>query len=853
MVENDVLRVTCWFCLPKTTRNTQHGSLKSVGPSCLFPILSNKKSSAPVVIAFRHTITDNSQRWLKNWYASVPIADQTRFMSDPFTFSETLRQLVDASGYTPGQLAQLANLPKTTIVNWLNGRVIRPRHGDPLLQLGRALRLTSAEMDRLLTAAQHPSLHEFISQLDDTIRHTLPEQWLAPTVNTPPVPFQAPPNIPYFVGRETLLTELQQALQQETHQTIYVLHGMGGIGKTAVATRLAYLCRPFFEDGVLWARVDISEPLSILQSLARAFGYDVSGHTTLTERSQAVRGLLAHRQALLILDNAEASEQIRPLLPPTGRCAVLVTSRRQDLAVFVGATRWELTPFAHDSDTAVQLFTHLLGHRAAAHPPSTLHAIAQALGHHPLALTIAASRLAYETGWQASRLLERLTAASQRLPTLHFETASINACFQVSYEGLNTAERLFLAALSLFGGDSFSVQATAAAAACTLWESEDRLRRLANLSLIQPHSAQRYTLHPLVRDFAQMQAQDAGAFGRLVRYYESYLQAHPSQTAALQLEYDNIIHLLGQATTAAEQEAIQPLIIALAPYWITQGLYETAVTYLARGLASAKHTDKRPWLLRYRGEVARLQQEMTLAETLLQEALALTSADSPLHTAVLAELGVVASCEGRTAAAATYFEQALQAAEQERNLDVLAVVLEELGMLAISAGDYEQAAAYFARGLNALREHMPGGVTLRKSWGAIHFLQGDYDKAAALFNAGLALAQTAGYQSGQATLLNNLAAVDMVAQDWAAAVDKLHQAYTLAKQLVQGKMQAIVCANLGQVQLALQQPEQAHHTLQQAAVLAQQYKLTTVMSKVDAALTAFAQKQSLPPNPTIFI
>ncbi|MCB0032804.1 MAG: tetratricopeptide repeat protein [Anaerolineales bacterium] len=773
-------------------------------------------------------------------------------MSDPFTFSETLRQLVDASGYTPGQLAQLADLPKTTIVNWLNGRVIRPRHGDPLLQLGRALRLTSAEMDDLLTAAQHPSLHEFISQLDQSIRHTLPEQWLAPSTNHLPTPFQAPPDIPYFVGRETLLTELQQALQQETHQTIYVLHGMGGIGKTAVATRLAYLCRPFFEDGVLWARVDISEPLNTLQSVARAFGYDVSGHTTLTERSQTVRGLLAHRQALLVLDNAEASEQIRPLLPPTGRCAVLVTSRRQDLAVFVGATRWELTPFAHDSDTAVQLFTRLLGPRVAAHPPDTLHAIAQTLGHHPLALTIAASRLAYETGWQASSLLERLTAASQRLPTLHFETASINASFQVSYEGLNTAERSFLATLSLFGGDSFSAQAAAAAAACTLWESEDRLRRLASLSLIQPHSAQRYTLHPLMRDFAQMQSQDASTFERLVRYYESYLQTHPPHTAALQLEYDNIVHLLEQAT-AAEQEATLPLIIALAPYWITQGLYQAAVTYLARGLTSTKHTDKRPWLLRYRGEVARLQQEMTLAESLLQEALALTAAETSLHTAVLAELGVVASCEGRTAAAATYFEQALQAAEQERNLDVLAVVLEELGMLAISAGDYEKAAVYFARGLDALREHMPGGVTLRKSWGAIHFLQGDYEQAAALFNTAFALAQTAGYQSGQATLLNNLAAVDMVAQDWSAAVEKLHQADTLAQQLAHGKMQAIICANLGQVQLALQHPEQAHYTLQQAAALGQQYNVTTIMTKVDAALAAYAQKQSLPPNPTIFI
>lgn len=72
--------------------------------------------------------------------------------------SEQLDKLLRERGYSPGQAARLAGLPKTSIVNWLGGRVLRPRYWEPLVQLGRALRLTAAELDQLLTAAHHPPL-----------------------------------------------------------------------------------------------------------------------------------------------------------------------------------------------------------------------------------------------------------------------------------------------------------------------------------------------------------------------------------------------------------------------------------------------------------------------------------------------------------------------------------------------------------------------------------------------------------------------------------------------------------------------------------------------------------------------
>ncbi|MDA0246484.1 MAG: helix-turn-helix transcriptional regulator [Chloroflexi bacterium] len=95
--------------------------------------------------------------------------------------NDTLHHLLTERGYSPGQAARLAGLPKTSIVNWLGGRVVRPRYWEPLVQLGRALRLTAAELDQLLTAAHHPPLTRLWASVSTPAQRELLAFWQSQT------------------------------------------------------------------------------------------------------------------------------------------------------------------------------------------------------------------------------------------------------------------------------------------------------------------------------------------------------------------------------------------------------------------------------------------------------------------------------------------------------------------------------------------------------------------------------------------------------------------------------------------------------------------------------------------------
>src|SRR5690606_1190842 len=115
-------------------------------------------------------------------------------------------------------------------------------------------------------------------------------------------PFQAISDIPHFVGRRALRDELIAALLRPYHQMIYSLEGMGGTGKTALAVHLAYKLRPGLPGGVLWARVDTADPMSVLAAFAGAYKEDVSQYRDIESRSQVVRDILADKRALMVLD-----------------------------------------------------------------------------------------------------------------------------------------------------------------------------------------------------------------------------------------------------------------------------------------------------------------------------------------------------------------------------------------------------------------------------------------------------------------------------------------------------------------------------------------------------------------------
>ncbi len=276
------------------------------------------------------------------------------------SFAETLGAYVNQHGYSCSQLARLSGLPKRTIAHWLEGIVARPRDWRDLVKLAAALHLDESDTTQLLLSAQHVGVAQLLAQVDNEPDRRLLIPW-AETVQRrlEGSPFQAVADLPHFVGRAREMDALKKFLLGAQPAKLCSLQGMAGAGKTALATHLAYQLRPYFPDGVLWARLDNTEPMSILSSFARAYGLDVGEYKDIESRSRIVRELLAHKRVLIILDNVETSDQVEPLLPPTGMCAVLLTSRRHDLAITRGAQRFQLGPFEGRED-ALLLFSILL-------------------------------------------------------------------------------------------------------------------------------------------------------------------------------------------------------------------------------------------------------------------------------------------------------------------------------------------------------------------------------------------------------------------------------------------------------------------------------------------------------------
>jgi hypothetical protein len=219
-----------------------------------------------------------------------------------------------------------------------------------------------------------------------------------------------------------------------------------------------------------------------------------------------VRELLADKRALIVLDNVPDSEQIEPLLPPSGSCAVLITSRRRQLAAIPDAHRLHVTEFAEAE--SLTLFSNILGEASVVHERAAYVELAELLGHLPLAIDIAASRLAYEPGWTATEFLTHLKQEKSLLNNLIHEGRSIQAAFESSFNLLSAQQQRFFATLGTFGGADFSAEAAAASANIPVNEATAYLQELFCLSLVRRgRPYHHYRLIPAMQTLAEEKLQ----------------------------------------------------------------------------------------------------------------------------------------------------------------------------------------------------------------------------------------------------------------------------------------------------------------------------------------------------------
>lgn len=256
------------------------------------------------------------------------------------------------------------------------------------------------------------------------------------------VPRQLPPDISHFVGRAEHLDSLIELARSQRGRflTIAAIHGPGGTGKSALATRAAYILSDDFTDGQLYLDLQGSTPglpplrgQEGLERWLRALGVDnrVIPNDE-AEASAAFRDLTSERRMIFMLDNVRDAAQIKPLLPSNPECLVIVTSRTV-LSTIDNTTHLKLDMLSEDEAIA------LMGRfdSRAANDGTSSH-IVRRCGYLPLAIRIAGARIASRPEWTLKDLKDELDREHARLDVLQVDDLSVRASIKVSYDGLGS-------------------------------------------------------------------------------------------------------------------------------------------------------------------------------------------------------------------------------------------------------------------------------------------------------------------------------------------------------------------------------------------------------------------------------
>lgn len=439
-------------------------------------------------------------------------------------FSKVLRKYTDLSPLSYAELARRAGLPnKTTISNWLNGAVKRPRHWKDIVQLAQALNLDSMELDELLRAASLPSLLAISKAADSEEDVAL----LAPFIDDLNYSLQnalfrvTEPEPQLIIGRKQAIDEMTQSLIQTAGTCI--THGMGGVGKTLLAAHIAYSLRPNFPEGVLWINVAGQNPIGdAYQFIASTYKISPSSWQNEKDLKAQIWELLEEKRVLLIFDGLQREEHLEKLLPPNSKCSILVTTQINHFSQSYGK-QISLSPFTERD--CEELFASVLGKVRTEENIQSIHTIARLVGRLPLAIHIVASYLLKNQFVTIREYAEELEDEQNRLQILSEDSGKIDyeieACFEMSFKQLPKSAKDLFPKLAIFAGTTFSQKAIQ-----VIGPKRGFTRALGELitySLLEeakPHlnldrggetsgegQQKRFQLNPMLRLFAQQKLQ----------------------------------------------------------------------------------------------------------------------------------------------------------------------------------------------------------------------------------------------------------------------------------------------------------------------------------------------------------
>lgn len=597
----------------------------------------------------------------------------------------------------------------------------------------------------------------------------------SPATAPAPAPAMLPAGVGDFTGRDDAVRDMLAAVhggaRNGTGAAVLVLSGHGGVGKSALALHLAHRIAERFPDGRFYASIG-SDPAGTdraLERFLRALGTPPNSIPESSEERQAAfHERIAGRSVLIVVDDATIESQLLPLIPPDSCSALIVTSRRR-LTALPGATRFEIGAFAPAESQA--LLERILGSERIRADPDAASTLARYCGHLPLAVRIAAARLAARPHWTLRAMCARLADDSAQLDELQHGDMAVRGSLLLTYESLAPETRRLLRLLSLLDSPRIGGWTCAVLLGCDARTAEGRLDELVELHLLEivavdadePLSGQ-FRLHELVRLFGRERAMaEETASGRveaITRVVRAFLRL-VEQTHLH--EYGGDLLLRGDGPRTVLDGRITDRLLAEPLVWLRR---ERAALVATVSQASALGLHTECWSL-------------AVTAVVLFEAYGFYDEWRSTHLTALS--AVVRAGDRRGEAAVRYSLGSLELFEQHYGS---------------ARADLDRSSALFAE----LADDY-GGALVGRNLAILDRLTGDYDRSGARSRAALAVLRSHGDHSGEAHVLANLAqlAMDTGRVDEALAV--IEDAARAAEDLPNRRLAAQITHRRGLVHL----------------------------------------------------
>ncbi|HEU4423706.1 MAG TPA: BTAD domain-containing putative transcriptional regulator [Pilimelia sp.] len=653
------------------------------------------------------------------------------------------------------------------------------------------------------------------------------------------VPRQLPAAPRWFTGRTRELAHLDGVLATGGDATatvvISAVSGSAGVGKTALAVRWAHQVADRFPDGQLYVNLRGFDPGGSVMTPAEAMrqfldALDVPPQRVpadLDAQAALYRTRLAGTRTLVVLDNARDVEQVRPLLPGTPGCVVVVTSRNRLTGLIANEGATPLTLDLLTRAEAHDLLIDRLGPARIAAEPEAAADLVTRCARLPLALTVVAARAATHPDFSLASLAAELRddrggldAFAEVDPDL-----DLRAVFSGSYAAVSSGAARLFRALGLHPGPDITAPAAASLARVPVARVRPLLAELARAHLVAEHAAGRFTFHDLLKAYAadRAQAHDSPAERRQAvhRLLDHYL--HTAYAAALLIEPERDSIILSPPQPGVTVEALRDAEHAMG--WLAaEHPVLLAAVHRAAGTGFHAHTWQLGWALAGHLDCRGHWHAMAAIQQVALDA-ARRLADRPAQASTERSLARAFYRLGRYDDAENHFRSALDlhaaladpagqararlnlasvAERQGRYPDALrqatlcfelfqtagnragqAGALNAIGWYHAKLGDHQQALAYCERALT-IQQQLGDRLGQAATWDSLGYAYhqlGQHAQAISSYRRGLDLYRTAGYRFSEATILDHMGDAHHAAGDSETAGDVWRRALAILNEL----------------------------------------------------------------------